>query len=127
MAHREYNRSDRIAAELRREVSLVVHEAVRNGELPSVSVSEVEVTRDVSLARVYVTALVGEQGAAAVKLLNEHAKEFRRELAKTLRLRHMPELRFAYDDSVDRGERIDRLLRDLGGGTGPGPGSGSDG
>ena len=113
MAHREYNRADRISAELRREVSLVVHEAVRNGELPSVSVSEVEVTRDISLARVYVTALKSEEGAEAVKLLNEHAKEFRRELAKTLKLRHMPELRFAYDDSVDRGERIERLLREM--------------
>ncbi len=113
MAHREYNRSDRIAAELRREVSLVVHEAVRNGELPSVSVSDVEVTRDVSLARVYVTALKSEEGAAAVKLLNEHAKEFRRELSRSMKLRHMPELRFAYDDSVDRGERIEQLLRDL--------------
>jgi ribosome-binding factor A len=113
MARREYNRSDRIAAEMRREVSLVVHEAVRNGELPSVSVSEVEVTRDVSLARVYVTARVAAEGAAAVKLLNEHAKEFRHELAKTLKLRHMPELRFAYDDSVDRGERIEQLLRDV--------------
>ena len=113
MARREYNRADRISAELRREVSLVVHEAVRNGELPSVSVSEVEVTRDISLARVYVTALKSEEGAQAVKLLNEHAKEFRHELAKTLKLRHMPELRFAYDDSVDRGERIEQLLRGL--------------
>ena len=45
--------------------------------------------------------------------MNEHAKEFRHELAKTLKLRHMPELRFAYDDSVDRGERIEQLLREL--------------
>ena len=112
MAHREYNRSDRISAELRREVAVVVHEAVRNGDLPSVSVSDVEVARDLSIARVWVTALLPESAKDAVKLLNEHAKEFRHELARSIKLRHMPELRFLYDDSVDKGERIDNLLRD---------------
>ena len=112
MAHREYNRSDRISAELRREVSVVVHEAVRDGDLPSVSVSDVEVARDMSIARVFVTALKPESAKEAVKLLNEHAKEFRKELSRSMKLRHMPELRFLYDDSVDRGERIDNLLRD---------------
>lgn len=113
MAHREYNRSDRIGAELRREVAVLVHEAVRNGDLPSVSVSDVEVARDMSIARVYVTAFKGEEGKGAVKLLNEHAKEFRHELARSMKLRHMPELRFAYDESLDRGEKIDKLLGEL--------------
>ena len=39
------------------------------------------------------------------------ARDFRQELAHTMRLRHTPELRFRYDDSLDRGERIDALLR----------------
>ena len=47
----------------------------------------------------------------AVKALNEMAKDFRRELSKIMRMRRVPELRFKYDDSVDRGERIDALLR----------------
>ncbi len=46
-----------------------------------------------------------------MKALNEMAKDFRRELSKVMRVRRVPELRFKYDDSVDRGERIEALLR----------------
>lgn len=106
-----FHRTDRIAALLRREIGALVHDAVREKLIPSVSVSDVEVTRDLAHATVYVTALVGDQGKPAVKELNEAAWEFRRELAHRVDLRTVPALHFKYDDSVDRGERIDALLR----------------
>jgi ribosome-binding factor A len=46
-----------------------------------------------------------------MKALKELAVEFRRELSRSMRLRRVPELRFKYDDSVDKGERIESLLR----------------
>jgi ribosome-binding factor A len=106
-----FHRTDRIAALLRREIGALVHDAVREKLIPSVSVSDVEVTRDLAHATVYVTALVGDQGKPAVKELNEAAWEFRRELAHRVDLRTVPALHFKYDDSVDRGERIEALLR----------------
>jgi ribosome-binding factor A len=111
MPAKSFNRSDRVSAELRREIALLVHGAVREHALPSVSVSDVEVTKELDVATVFVTALLGEQGPEAVAALNELAKEFRRELSRTMKLRRVPELRFRYDDSVDRGERIETLLR----------------
>jgi ribosome-binding factor A len=87
---------------------------VRDHALPSVSVSDVEVTRDLDFATVWVTALQGERSKEAVKALNELAMEFRRTLSRSMRLRRVPELRFKYDDSVDKSERIERLLRDSG-------------
>ncbi|MBC6943310.1 MAG: 30S ribosome-binding factor RbfA [Xanthomonadales bacterium] len=119
MPAKSFNRSDRVAAELRRELAVLVHAAVREHALPSVSVSDVEVSRDLDVASVYVTALLGTQGAAATKALNELAREFRRELSRTMKLRRVPELRFRYDDSVDKGERIEQLLREDGRGSGP--------
>lgn len=107
-----FHRTDRIAALLRREIGALVHDAVREKLIPSVSVSDVEVTRDLAHATVYVTALLGAQGKPAVKELNEAAWEFRRELAHRVELRTVPALHFKYDDSVDRGERIDTLLRE---------------
>ncbi len=92
---------------------MLVHEVVRDKLVPSVSVSDLEVTRDLAYANVFVTALDPNNAMEAVKLLNEGAKDFRRELAKRVKLRHVPELRFKYDDSVDRGENIERLLRKL--------------
>jgi ribosome-binding factor A len=112
MPSRDFKRTDRVGAELRREISLLVHAAVRDHALPSVSVSDVEVTRDMDWATVWVIALQPEQSAVAMKALKELAGEFRHALSQTMRLRRVPELRFKYDDSVDKGERIDQLLRE---------------
>jgi len=111
MPSHSFHRSDRVSAELRREIALLVHAAVREHALPSVSVSEVEVTKDLDVATIYVTTLIGDQSKTAVAGLNELAKEFRRELSRSMKLRRVPELRFRYDDSVDKGERIDQLLK----------------
>ena len=112
MPSRDFKRTDRVGAELRREIGLLVHAAVRDHGLPSVSVSDVEVSRDLAHAKVFVTALLAEQGPVAVKALKELAPELRFQLGKAVRMRHVPELHFHYDDSVDRGERIDALLKD---------------
>ncbi|PWK89931.1 ribosome-binding factor A [Fulvimonas soli] len=114
MPSRDFKRTDRVGAELRRELGLLVHAAVRDHGLPSASVSDVEVTRDLDWATVWVTTLQPERAAAAVKALNELAGEFRRALSRSMRIRRVPELRFKYDDSVDRGERIEQLLREDG-------------
>lgn len=112
MATKSFHRSDRVSAQLRRELGTLVHQFSREHDLPSVSVSDVEVTRDLAHAKVFVTALMQERSAEAVKSLKELAPQIRYQLGKAMKLRHVPELHFHYDDSVDRGERIESLLRD---------------
>ena len=107
-----FARTDRVSAQLRRELGTLVRAAVDEHGLPSVSVSDVEVTRDLAHAKVFVTALQGERSAEALAGLKALAGEIRYRLARQVKLRHVPELHFHYDDSVDRGERIDALLRD---------------
>lgn len=113
MPTKSFHRSDRVSAQLRRELGTLVHEFVREHNLPSSSVSDVEVTRDLAHAKVFVTALMQERSAEAVKGLKALAPQIRFQLGKAMKLRHVPELHFHYDDSVDRGERIETLLRDL--------------
>ncbi|MCW0412741.1 30S ribosome-binding factor RbfA [Xanthomonas sacchari] len=113
MPTKSFHRTDRVSAQIRRDLGTIVHAAVRDHGLPSVSVSDVEVTRDLAHAKVFVTALMQERSAEAVKGLKELAPQLRSELARAMKLRHVPELHFHYDDSVDRGERIDNLLRDM--------------
>ncbi|MBX9403480.1 30S ribosome-binding factor RbfA [Lysobacter sp. BMK333-48F3] len=113
MPSKSFHRTDRVSAQLRRELGTLVHEAVREHGLPSVSVSDVEISRDLAHAKVFVTALQSERAAEAVKALKELARELRYQLGRAMKLRHVPELHFHYDDSVDRGERINILLRDL--------------
>ena len=108
-----FHRTDRVSAQLRRELGTLVHSAVRVHGLPSVSVSDVEITRDMAHAKVFVTALMPERSKEAMEGLKELAWSLRMELAKAMKLRHVPELHFHYDESVDRGEHIDNLLRTL--------------
>lgn len=112
MPIKSFHRSDRVSAQLRRELGKLVHEFVREHGLPSVSVSDVEVTRDLAHAKVFVTALMQEKSAEAVKDLKELSPQIRYQLGKAMKLRHVPELHFHYDDSVDKGERIETLLRE---------------
>lgn len=109
---KSFHRTDRVSAQLRRELGALVHAAVREHGLPSVSVSDVEVTRDLAHAKVFVTALQPERSKEAVKALRELSREIRFELGRAIKMRHVPELHFQYDESLDRGERIDLLLRD---------------
>ena len=113
MPTKSFHRSDRVSAQLRRELGKLVHGFVREHGLPSASVSDVEVTRDLAHAKVFVTALMQERSAEAVKGLKELAPQIRFQLGKAMKLRHVPELHFHYDDSVDRGEHMENLLRDL--------------
>ena len=110
---KSFHRTDRVSAQLRRELGRLVHDAVREHGLPSVSVSDVEVTRDMAHAKIWVTALQPERSKEAMKALKGLAPEIRYQLAQSVKMRHVPELHFHYDESVDRGERIDNLLRDL--------------
>ena len=112
MAQKTFYRSDRVSAQLRRELGTIVHEAVREHALPSVSVSDVEVTRDLAHAKIFVTVLQPEKAKETVKALKALAPEIRYQLARAVKMRHVPELHFHYDDSVDKGERIDQLLRE---------------
>ena len=109
------NRPERVAQRIKREVADVLENTLRDPRLGGmVSVTDVEVTDDLSMARVYVSIL--EQGEArerAMEALASAAGFVRRRLAPRLGLREVPELRFLLDTSIERGARVEDLLRRL--------------
>ncbi|MDD5319602.1 MAG: 30S ribosome-binding factor RbfA [Methylococcales bacterium] len=109
---REFGRSARVSSQMQKELSLILQRDIDDSRLGFITINEVEVTKDLALAKVYITVLnVDEQGKRAnVKLLNELAPVIRHQLAKRMRLRHISELRFYYDDSFDTGMRVAELL-----------------
>lgn len=113
MSQKSFHRTDRVSAQLRRELGQLVHSAVREHGWPMISVSDVELTRDMAHAKVFFTALQSDRADEALQALTTHAKEIRMELARAMKLRHVPELHFHYDKSLDEGEHIDRLLKGL--------------
>ena len=104
----------RLNASLRDLLSDLLAQRVRDGRVAAVSVTAVEVAGDLSVARVFYSALGSEDELrAAQRGLESVAGFLRREAGRSLRLRTVPELRFVFDPSLARGARIEELLREI--------------
>jgi len=107
-------RPERVAHLMRREVADILVR-LRDPRISRwVSVTDVEVTPDLSLARVYVSVLAaGDERRCSLEALAHAAGFVRRELAPRLGLREVPEIRFLLDSSIETGARVDELLRKI--------------
>jgi len=105
------SRAERVAGLLRRELADILHSEFEY-EIPHglISVTDVEVARDLSHARVYIAVLEIEQAPEIIAFLNERAGQVRHELGKRIRLRLTPTLKFLHDTSSETGDRIEQLL-----------------
>lgn len=105
------NRADKVAGLLRRELASIIQQAFEH-EIPQglFSITDVEVARDLSHAKVYVAIYQEDQVQAVMDFLAEHVGSIRHELGKRVRLRIMPTLKFFHDTSSESGARIDALL-----------------
>jgi ribosome-binding factor A len=112
---KEFGRNARVSSQIQKELSLILQRDIDDSRLGFITINEVLVTKDLAVAKVYVTVLnVDQEGKRAnVKLLNELAPMIRHELAKRMRLRHISTLRFLYDDSFDTGMRVSELLSEV--------------
>lgn len=111
---REFSRSDRVAAQIQREMADLIRTQVKAPELGMITLSDVELSRDLAVAKLYVSFLAASLPPnQCIKRLADFVPELRRQLGKRIRIRVLPELRFAYDDSIERGMRMDSLLHGL--------------
>jgi ribosome-binding factor A len=98
---------------MHREVAEIIEHRLRDPRLGTmVSVTDVEVSRDLSFARIFVSVLAeGEERTRVLQALQSAAGFVRHELSPRLGLREVPSLRFLLDDSIERGARVDEILR----------------
>ncbi|MBN2701547.1 MAG: 30S ribosome-binding factor RbfA [Methylohalobius sp. ZOD2] len=107
---KEYERARRVASQLQRELAVLIRDELKDPRLGWVTVDDVDVSRDLSVAKVYVSTLEESQLEATLEALKSAAPFLRRELGKILRLRFIPELRFYRDTAIESGLRMTRLL-----------------
>jgi len=107
---REFAREDRIGAEMRRELSNLIRDEVKDPRLGMVTIQEVRVTRDLSHAKVYFTVMDQDQAKQTGKILERAAGFLRRRLGDALTLRTIPQLHFLYDTSIEDGLRLSSLI-----------------
>lgn len=106
----EFTRQHRVAELLRRELAGLIGREVKDPRVRGISVTDVEVTRDLSHARVFVSALDEAVVEEALAGLRRAAGFLRSRLGRELKIRQIPELHFRYDDSQIRAEALDALI-----------------
>lgn len=108
---KDYPRGRRIADQIQRELSEIIRLELKDPRVGMITITDVEVSQDNAHAKIFFTAL-GEpvQQEAAGRALNHAAGFLRSELAQRLKLRTVPQLRFDYDVSVERGMRLSELI-----------------
>ncbi len=109
---KDFSRTDRVAHQLQKEIALILQREVKDPRIGMVTVSDVQISRDLAYAKVFVTFLTVDEQAPteSLKALNEASGYIRSLVGKAIRLRITPELTFVFDESLTEGIRISNLV-----------------
>ncbi|MCG9545001.1 MULTISPECIES: 30S ribosome-binding factor RbfA [Vibrio] len=112
---KEFSRTQRVSQQLQKELALILQREVRDSRIGMVTISDVEVSRDLAYAKVFVTFLcIGEQTPeSCLAALKEHEVPIRMALGKRIRHRLTPEVRFTYDNTLVEGMRMSNLVSEV--------------
>jgi ribosome-binding factor A len=109
-----FSRADRVSGQIQRALSDLLHKRISDPRLKNAAISEVKMSADLRLAKIYYTLPDKERARNdALAGFNSASGFVKRTLAQELGLRYMPALKFYYDESFDYGSKIDNLLKSL--------------
>lgn len=112
---REFSRSQRLGAQIQRTLSELLRFETKDPSLSTMSLTAVDLSRDLGVAKVYYSLLNPDDDPQPVQEGLQRASGFLRgRLGKSLDIRHVPELRFLHDDSIARGVEMSRLIDSAG-------------
>ena len=103
----------RISSDISRIISEILVNEARDSLLKTITVTGCNVTNDLSFCKVYFTSLSNLDKKTLEKVLYEAAPYIRGELSKRIDIRHTPELKFIYDESIEYGKKIDTIINSL--------------
>ena len=110
---KSFSRKDRVAEQIRREVAELIRTEVKDPRIGMVSITDVEVTADYSHAKVFFSTLAGSEHVPAVLTgLQKAAGFLRRELGKRISIHMTPQLHFVFDQSLERGADLSKLIHE---------------
>ena len=93
-------------------ISEILHEEVKDPNLKFVTVTGCEITNDLSFCKVYFTTL-SDNKEEVLKSLKSASSFIRGEISKRIEIRHTPEIRFVFDESIEYGNKIEKILNDI--------------
>lgn len=110
---KNFSRADRVAQQIQRDIAELIRAELDHPKAKLITVTDVEVTRDYSHAKIFYTFLGSDEEAKEIAEVLEHAKGFLRSgIARGISLYKMPELHFEYDHSVEHGVQLTRLINE---------------
>lgn len=104
---------ERINTNLKREISMILANEVDDKNIKFVTVTDVDTTNDLSLSKVYVTVLNDEKKDDIMKSLINAKGFVRSQLFDRVELRKIPDIRFIYDESIEYGNKIEKIIEDI--------------
>jgi ribosome-binding factor A len=110
----EFSRTQRVGGQIQREMAQIIQQELRDPRVGLVTVSAVEMSKDMTHAKVFITIMNPEQDVTeTIKVLKKASGFLRHALGKRIMLRVIPELHFVYDSSLDEGMRVSALLNSV--------------
>ncbi len=110
MGIKDYSRSERVADQIQREVAEIIAQELEDPRIGRVTVSGSSLSRDLSNATLYITMPADGDVRRALEGLNRASGFVRRRLGQRVRMRYVPRLRFAHDETLDRATRVGELI-----------------
>lgn len=108
---KDFERTRRVGEQLQRELAIIIQQELRDPRLGMVTISAVDVSKDMSIAKVFVTTLGDEtEHRKTIDALQHAAGFLQHELGRRVQLRTIPRLRFTYDESIERGAQLSALI-----------------
>ena len=104
---------ERIASMLEKEISYILMTEVKDPDIKFVTVTNVKLASDLGYAKVYVTVLDQNKKDETLRSLKAARGFVRRELANRVEIRHIPELDFVYDESIEYGKKIEDIIEEI--------------
>ncbi|BEV70684.1 MULTISPECIES: 30S ribosome-binding factor RbfA [unclassified Paludibacterium] len=112
-AKRGFARTDRVAEQIRKEMAELLQKGLKDPRAGWITLTTVEVTRDYSHAKIYYTVMDEKTREVTAEALRHAAGYLRGELGRRLSIFTTPQLQFVYDDSIERGVRMSRLIDEV--------------
>lgn len=112
-AKRGFARSERVADQIQRELAELLQKGLKDPRAGWITLTNVEVTRDYSVAKVYYTVMDEKTREVTAEALQHAAGYLRGELGRRLQIFTTPQLHFVYDESIERGVRMSRLIDEV--------------
>ncbi|MDB4090119.1 30S ribosome-binding factor RbfA [Gammaproteobacteria bacterium] len=104
------NRLFKVQDLLHKEIALLLIKDIQNPIIKSVTISEVKVSKDLRYSEIYFTSLSKDNEKISIEL-NKASGFIRKQLSKSIHLKRLPSIRFTYDDTAERSERIENILK----------------